>query len=828
MGKKMKAPKILDQWKNILGNGELNFLSKLKDSINNPTPKSTMLPYEYFDQEKDIFHNESSSIGFVLEAMPVVGCDNNMQKQLKLLFEDTLPEGGCLQFLLLASHKIDVVLDEWLEARDPSHKVLGELANKRIDYFQSLVADQRNALNPRNFRLIISYSVAANSTKALREVCLFREQLESILSSCGIWSKKYKAQDLLELVDEIVNFEPSTARQTVSYNPLQKLKTQLSFPDHRLCVADNVIHHNKGEHLTKCYQVKSYPEEFSIGLMINMLGDSVRDSLQIPARFMIEYTVCKNISASRTEALKMKGQGAVKQAESFFARFNFRLKEEAKEWKDISQRVNKGEKFLTSMFRVAVTSPAAGIHRTEQQMTALYNYNGWRLVRSDYIHLPSFIGMLPMTAGTGLYSYLSRLGLTRTVLSSEPLAISPIHAEWRGSTSPSGMMLMGRRGQLFNWDPFQGESNYNACVIGQSGSGKSVFLQEIITSQLARGAKVFVLDIGRSFETTSLNLGDGDYIEFNSESNICLNPFSNIPTSNTQEEEDFLSLVSTIIARMVAPKKGTSDIEDAIIAEAIKTCWTQYGNATDISKIAEYLDNKSSRSDSKEKNISKMLFKYTERGTYGRFFNGKANIGFKNKFTLIEFEELRERPDLLEVIMQMFAVQIMQQIFLSDRKQRFVIMFDEASFGLMQFPKMLANISKTIRKYNGSLILGTQSIDDFFKNTTAISVLENSAWLCMLKQKKESLELLKKAGKISLSDSQISLVSTLEMRSGKYSEVLISSSGGGVVGRLVLDPFSNILYSTKPDEFNAVRTLIKSGLEPAIAVTKIAEQVYGK
>ena len=57
---------------------------------------------------------------------------------------------------------------------------------------------------------------------------------------------------------------------------------------------------------------------------------------------------------------------------------------------------------------------------------------------------------------------------------------------------------------------------------------------------------------------------------------------------------------------------------------------------------------------------------------------------------------------------------------------------------------------------------------------------------------------------------------------GKYAECLISSSNGYVVGRLILDPFSRILYSTSPKEFYAVNNLIKNGASVIDAINIVA------
>lgn len=48
---------------------------------------------------------------------------------------------------------------------------------------------------------------------------------------------------------------------------------------------------------------------------------------------------------------------------------------------------------------------------------------------------------------------------------------------------------------------------------------------------------------------------------------------------------------------------------------------------------------------------------------------------------------------------------------------------------------------------------------------------------------------------------KIPLLESLSFERGKYSEMLLSSSGYDVVGRLMLDPFSGAIYSTESGDF---------------------------
>jgi conjugal transfer ATP-binding protein TraC len=76
------------------------------------------------------------------------------------------------------------------------------------------------------------------------------------------------------------------------------------------------------------------------------------------------------------------------------------------------------------------------------------------------------------------------------------------------------MALFGRRGQALGVDLFANPSgNFNACVVGTSGSGKSVFMNELALGYLGSGARVWVIDAGRSYENLCRRLG-GQYLEF--------------------------------------------------------------------------------------------------------------------------------------------------------------------------------------------------------------------------------------------------------------------------------------------------------------------------
>ena len=71
--------------------------------INNLLAKHSLADFlPYIAEEDGIFINKNSS-GFVLQALPVLGCDEATEQKLHALFKNELPLGSNIQFMLIAS-----------------------------------------------------------------------------------------------------------------------------------------------------------------------------------------------------------------------------------------------------------------------------------------------------------------------------------------------------------------------------------------------------------------------------------------------------------------------------------------------------------------------------------------------------------------------------------------------------------------------------------------------------------------------------------------------------------------------------------------------------
>ncbi len=381
-----------------------------------------------------------------------------------------------------------------------------------------------------------------------------------------------------------------------------------------------------------------------------------------------------------------------------------------------------------------------------------------------------------------------------------------MQGEWMGTHNP-GTILLGRRGQILNFNPFDGTGNFNTIVVGDSGSGKSVFMQELMMNGLGTGAKVYVLDVGRSFEKLCDVIG-GQKIEFNKGTTLCLNPFTNIP-NDPEERLVAFSGIKSIISCMAAPSEGTTDYQNAFIEMAIARAWEEKGRKAQITDVGNILLNE------KEKeaySLGTMLTPYMKNGNYGHYFDGDSNVNFNENMVLIELEELKGRKDLQSVILQIFIMEISNRVFMGDRKTPTFICIDEAWDLLKgeQTGPFIETLARRLRKYRGSLVIGTQSLEDFFKSTGAKAAYDNSDWMCLLKQKPSSL---KKAVDMDIFDeNKRRALETVIKKGTEYSEVMICDAHGGYsIARTILDPFSKLLYSTIAEDYADLQALKEQG-----------------
>jgi type-IV secretion system protein TraC len=774
------------------------------------------LSYRYFDEENNLFLSDGNICGFMLEISPIVGVDDSVHKNLSHFFNDELPEYSYLQFLLVASHDVEDILSHWQEARTNSSPLLDKITKRRAQFVRERatsfgVSDGRIA---RDYRIFVSFSQiidTKNNTKS--GITSFRDSFINKLESLQLAPRTCDAIDLIRLVRTMLQMELST-NTSASYNPLELLSKQIVSPSVMQGIEDDRINHPSSGLVSRIYHIKELPLEFSLAETINLFGDSTRSSMGIPARFIISYSVSSNISKSGSAMITARGKKVIEASEKWYSNGNRDLKREAAEWQDINDRVtSNGERLLTEHWSLMITSTNASIDIVSQNLINLYNNNNFRLGVSSNLQLPSLLSMLPMQQGL-MWNILDKFKLTRLVLSKEVIARLPIHAEWKG-VPKSGVLLHARRGQLFNFNPFYkiSSGNYNICIFAPSGGGKSVFLQELAVSLMAQNTRMFILDIGQSFANICTLL-DGEIIQFGRNAPFSLNPFASFYKGMSPDDKDeFLKCTKGLLEVMCGvgdDARGSAELEKAIVAALV-----QNNYKLDISSFAKFLEDSDSVILQK---YGATLYPYTNEGLYGKYFSGTKQATFKRLITVFEFEEIKNDPKLLSIVLQILLMEVTNQFLTGDRQTPFMIIVDEAWMLLDFATSFFAAFVRTVRKYGGSLVICVQNFMDLHKTQEHRTILENSTWTILLKQDEKGLGAFKESEAFK---EMIPLIKSISLSPNKYAEALLYTTGVTVVGKLVLDDYSKALFSTDPSDFNFLKNKTKEGISLDEAVEQL-------
>ena len=782
-----------------------------------------LLPYRLYDREKKIYENKTS-FGFVIEVIPTLGGSEEFQLELSSLIREIGEEGSNIQCFLFADHRIDRFLNLWSKPRFQIGGLYKKIADKKTAFFKKELFD--GDVPPRIFRFFFSYSQPKPLEKDL-PFFLDRlvEKKKKSFQTFSRMSQTFELEpfQLIELLSGLINIDLEASTQArKAWQENSWISKQVCMPGSAIEVSKDGLLFSRGERevLLKTYEAVDYPDRWNLSYCGEMIGDFLNASYRIPSPFYLHY----GIHFPRQQKAQMVFQSKAKMLEHqakfpAIVRMFPDMPREMEEHLFVQRQLLEGEKFVETRFNCGLFGEKSRFVKSESVLMALFQKYGFKLHQNDYIHLPDFLSSLPMPWGEDSphIKNLKRIRSMRTTLTHETGNFIPCVGEWWGN-SGQGMILVGRRGQISTWDPFCVEGNLNTVVIGPSGSGKSVFMQEMIMSQLSQGGRVFVLDLGRSFEKLCSFL-QGQHLDFSEKSGFNLNPFNFIKNDGEIEAINAsLEMVSSIVATMAMPLQKIDKERSDILDVLVKAAWEKAGRKASVDDIIELIERKNFKSElmiGATESLKEGLRKYSKSGAYSNYFYGESPVDFNSDLVVIETEELKNMADLQSVILQVFTLTISSQIFMGDRNRRCMICIDEA-WDLLKSPQMegfIESLSRRLRKYNGALVVGTQSIKDFERSYGARAAFQNSNWLVMLGKDSDSINAIKKDNLFPMDDFKEMALSSLRMESGKYSEAFIYHKGSGFfsLSQLKLDPFSSLLYSTKAEEYQAVQELKRRG-----------------
>jgi conjugal transfer ATP-binding protein TraC len=809
-------------------------------SINNK-PLIKHLSYLEFNPDNLIFKNKST-YGFLLKVSPFSGIDIRGINALTKIISYEIPYGATVQVINYASPEIEPLINKW-QSSCSREGIFSSLSKKRSSFYldgcKTGLWGKASEFVLRNFELYMAVSfnkraTSENNKELVERVVETRKKLAKALSNADCAVEFVDRGQLNKYLAQILFPD----RESYSFESTEDVIQFTSDTEYVMFPRYVEARGKKSSHKYLLFEVDKWPPQWSIYNSIDYTG-YFQTGRGIPFPFYVSFGFkADEHHESERKATKMR---IIRTNQTTAKLVNFvpAMKEEMDDWHYITEEIDKGAKLAKAVMHIVAIIDSSIDEKTASQIVLDHFYQlGFKLNPIKYDCLNGLINTFPMSLAENWLALKRNKALT-TMITSACLNLLPIFADTQNSNTPL-MIFAGRRGQVFFFDNYASieNGNYNMVVVGKSGSGKSVFLQEYMTSILRQGGQVVVIDDGRSFQN-SCKILEGDFIDFAGE-DLCINPFSLYQDSMVKDEkfkvdfeEPLIDLIVSILCIVTnIDKNNTKNFNTGlyrdVLKKAVQIVLIQKGNKGGFKDVYVALkENRELRTEQTEDMAEKLAYILREYadGRYSSYYNGKATLSINNLLAIFELSSLESNAVLQTsvLLMVVFLVYVKMQ----GRERRTSLIIDEA-WRLLRHDAIrgfIEGIARRARKYNGSLVVATQSISDFdeTKSTTAAAVLSQSDWRVLLSAEGKDEKILK--DRLGMEGGEIEIAKNLKGDRGRYSEFMIrQSSGSWLIGRLILDAFSAKLYSSRAEDVLKIQQSLKEGCDIENAIEKLIKE----
>ncbi|OAI17088.1 type-IV secretion system protein TraC [Methylomonas koyamae] len=774
-----------------------------------------------YDSDRHLFLLADRSIGFGFVCRPLTGADQSVSARVNVLLNQDWPTETLLQVSLWTSPDIEealaVMQTRRLKQQKPTYKAM---TGASIDFLRQGTTKPPESISGARLRrshVLVTVKLPLDNPRPseaeIRRATELQLATQQSLSTIGLHPAILDADQYVRSLNTLLNWNADAGwkdRVVPECDPTQLIRDQLLDYDNALQADEKGIW--LGSKRIKTLSAKRTPDHFYFGSAKSYLGDILSGTRGIRQNALISLTLhYPDAESTRTRQEGVR-QFITNQVNTPIARFLPVLVQRKHHFDVLFEAYGDGDRPIRSYFGVLLFCDEAEQAAAVSNARVYFRELGFQLLEDKYFCLPFFLNCLPFGPERAAIADLKRY---RTLATRHAIPLLPLFGDWAGTGTPT-LNFVSRNGEHMAVSLFDTTGNYNLCIAAESGKGKSFLTNEIIVSYLTEGAQIWAIDVGRSYENLCEVL-EGDFVKFTHGSGICMNPFEIV--QNFEEEADMLA---GLVSQMAAPTEKLTDFQTAGLKRILKQLWTDKAQAMAVDDIAKCL---CAETDQRLKDVGEQLFPFTTKGEYGRYFNGRNNAKFASDFTVLELEELKGRKHLQQVVLLQLIYQIQQEMYLGERNRPKIVIIDEAWDLLTEgdVAKFMEHGYRRFRKYGGAAVTITQSVNDLYRNAAGRAIVENSANMYLLGQKAEVIEGMKQDRRLPLSDGGYELLKTVHTLPGAYSEIFFITEMGSGIGRLIVDPYKRILFSTKPEDVNALKQLRRKGLSLGDAIQQLID-----
>ena len=806
-----------------------------------------LLPCKDYDSESQIWINKSS-VGFVVESQPLIGANEKLADSLEYLLRDVAPRDIPLQVMLVSSRAVKEQVQHGLKNFAWQGHRAGEcnditarfyLNGARYTYGNGL----DHPLTLRDYRLFFIWATPVKNVTDtdLIRVRDVRRNLLNALNAADIWSSAIGVTEFSSVLREFLNHDPARLeRYDSNYDPSADLSTQFVDRTTSWRIRPSHIRIKGSDRQSRSFTARmvnlnldTNPQEHYLWQNGNIIQDLMSPTNGIPCPFIFTMVL------TTEDQMKSQGEANAKflaldsRVNTSYAKYIPATKRQHAEWSDARTRLLANQTSLTSyFFGLTLFCP------DDDDLTSRYTEKarnacaaqGLRFVRADFMQLRNLLATVPFAmTDKKLRGDCRKTGAIQRSETFHAVNLMPVIGD--NKLCASGILIPSYRNQVAFIDVFDESlpnTNFNWFMSGTSGAGKSVLANSIARSVLDKGGTVAVQDIGDSYKAACSSLG-GTYI--NGES-LRFNPFANVTNITLAAER-----IRDQLCILASPNGLLDEVHESLILEAITESWPQYHQDMRIDHVIDYLKARqaeitrehSSLIGGRIDEITTLLSKYSTRGIYGHFFNSsEPTLKPDLQFVVTELGDLRKQQDLLSAILFTIMIWNENMMYTTPRSQRKMNIIDEGWKLLGGSSKKIKDFIeegyRTARRHNGSYGTVTQAIRDKNLSTAALAAYDNSSFKFTCMQDAKSFTTFQKEEPHAFSELEWELIRKFPpAKQARYSSFLLSVGEYSSFHRLILDPLSDALFSSKGDDFTYREQRLREGADIKDVLFEMAE-----
>lgn len=771
--------------------------------------------------EKSIVCNDGY-FGFIFECVPHIRAGTKTAETIESILKK-LSDDIFMQINLWGSKNIETILNRWEYDHHSENETINEAIKKFGEFFRNKTNEQISysmETSIKNHRLFFSFK--SKDEKKLLDV---KNHIKNILATNSFFPVELELENLKPIFWELLNPKHS-------FNSIPKYDSKKLF-NKQVVSSENIINiedthikigrkNNANSFVGKSWITLS-PASLSDYAHIQDFGKKLGDYItqacntnQFNDTFMVTLNINK-VPRSENISIGKKQNSLV----------NKRVKNtdtKLLDKKAEAQSVNKRLKDFEPLFNMDLVVLIAGenYELADKNATSVQTFwasggetSGIVLGRNNSAHLPIFLNSLPLGLTKDYFEIIQ--GNPFKLFADQVAPFAPVEADYKGNY-PNNLFI-SKRGQLAGFDFFQTSASKNGYIIARSGAGKSVLLNYMVLNAHTRGDRIFITDIGGSYEPICAELG-GQYIEIDLDKPISFNPFSDLKEL-TLEDLNFFSdwIYSLGASKLKSEALKLQNIIKPKLQEIIRNLFDDLGSNLEISDIRDGIKK---IEDSRYQDFAIALTPFCKGELYGDFLTGKSQINLNNQLAVLELGKVENIQEIRDAMIFIWEYHKSNAVYKQEKDaehggRRILVIIDEVHKFLGKNEMMddaIEQAYRRFRKHLASIWIATQSFEDINNNDGLTRagrvILANSPWKIFLGQEETSLNMLFASSAFKFDHIEEQLIRAVTTVKPEYSELfIITPEQQKIPYRLVMNKYFYYLTTTDQDDKRKVYNTMK-------------------